>query len=181
MVGRIKKRSSTPKQTISTTVTGRRVKRRTETRPTKASEPRTATKPKKAVRTRTAIKPTKASKPLTAAKPKKAVKQRATAKPRAIRPATRATPRVTATAKKSVTFTLDAPSGWSVSIGGTFNNWEPQAMTKGPDARWRITLRLAPGTYEYKFLVDTEWREDPSNPRKRPNEHGGVNSICDVV
>jgi len=181
MVGRTRKRSSTPKQTISTTVTGRRVKRRTATRPTKVSEPRTVAKPKKAVKTRTVTKPTKASKPRTAAKPKKAVKQRATAKPRAIRRATRATHRVTATAKKSVTFTLDAPSGWSVSIGGTFNNWEPQAMAKGPDARWRIIMRLAPGTYEYKFLVDTEWRDDPNNPRKTPNAQGGFNSVCDVM
>ena len=53
-------------------------------------------------------------------------------------------------------------------------------MAKGPDALWRIALRLAPGTYEYKFLVDTEWREDPNNPRKTANAQGGFNSICEV-
>jgi hypothetical protein len=151
MVGRTQKRSSTPKPTTSTTVTGRRVKRRPEAEPT------------------------------TAAKPKKAVKHRATAKPRAIRDATRATHRVISTREKSVTFTLDAPSAWSVAIAGTFNNWEPQAMAKGPDALWRIALRLAPGTYEDKFLVDAEWREDPKNPGKKPNASGGFNSVCEVM
>ena len=85
------------------------------------------------------------------------------------------------TTKKSVTFTLDATFRRSVSIGGTFSNWEPQAITKGSDGLCRITLPLAPGTYEYKFLVDAEWVEDPSNPRKRANEHGGYNSVCDVM
>jgi hypothetical protein len=83
--------------------------------------------------------------------------------------------------KKSATFVLDAPSGQAVSIAGSFNNWEPQAMTQGRDGLWRITLQLASGTHQYKFLVDTEWREDPNNPRKIPNEHGGFNSICDVL
>jgi 1,4-alpha-glucan branching enzyme len=84
--------------------------------------------------------------------------------------------------QKSITFTLAAPDGRNVSIAGTFNNWEPQAMTKGPDGRWRITLRLAPGTYEYKFLVDTEWRDDPNNPpRRTANEQGAFNSICQVL
>ena len=54
-------------------------------------------------------------------------------------------------------------------------------MTKGPDGVWRITLQLAAGSYEYKFLVDTDWRDDPANPRKRPNEYGGYNSVCEVM
>jgi hypothetical protein len=41
-------------------------------------------------------------------------------------------------------------------------------------------VNLGPGTYRYKFLVDTEWREDPANPRKEVNEYGGYNSIIDV-
>jgi 1,4-alpha-glucan branching enzyme len=64
-------------------------------------------------------------------------------------------------------FTLDAPSGLDVSVVGSFNDWEPQAMTQG--------------TYEYRFLVDADWREDPNNPRKTPNKCGGYDSICDVL
>ncbi|MEW5702073.1 MAG: glycogen-binding domain-containing protein, partial [Candidatus Zixiibacteriota bacterium] len=64
---------------------------------------------------------------------------------------------------------------------GTFNNWEPQAMAQKPDGRWSLALPLAAGTYEYQFLVDTEWRPDPNNPGKRSNRYGGFNSICEVM
>ncbi len=85
------------------------------------------------------------------------------------------------TTKKSVMFTLDAPSGLDVSIAGSFNDWEPQAMIKKRDGLWRAALQLAPGTHRYRFLVDTVWREDPSNPRKIHNDFGGFDSICDVL
>ena len=94
---------------------------------------------------------------------------------------TRPVHRVASTTKKSVMFTLDAPSGVDVSVAGSFNDWEPQAMTKGTDGLWRITVQLAQGTYEYRFLVDADWREDPNNPRKTQNTFGGYNSICDVL
>jgi hypothetical protein len=94
---------------------------------------------------------------------------------------TRPVHRVVSTRKKSVMFTLDAPSGVDVSVAGSFNDWQPQAMTKGSDGLWRITVQLAQGTYEYKFRVDSEWREDPTNPRKTLNEFGGYNSICEVL
>ncbi len=94
---------------------------------------------------------------------------------------TRPVHRVASTRKKSVMFTLDAPSGVDVSVAGSFNDWKPQAMTKGSDGLWRITVQLAQGTYEYRFLVDTDWREDPINPRKTQNTFGGYNSICDVL
>jgi hypothetical protein len=94
---------------------------------------------------------------------------------------TRPVHRVASTRKKSVMFTLDAPSGLDVSVAGSFNDWKPQAMTKGPDGLWRITVQLAQGTYEYRFLVDADWREDPNNPRKTQNDFGGYDSICDVL
>jgi len=89
--------------------------------------------------------------------------------------------RVASTTKKSVMFTLEAPAGLEVSVAGSFNDWKPQAMTKGSDGLWRITVQLAHGTYEYKFLVDGDWREDPNNPRRTQNELGGYNSICNVL
>lgn len=85
------------------------------------------------------------------------------------------------TTRKSATFALDAPEVQQVSIAGSFNNWEPQVMSKDRGDTWRITIQLLPGTYEYKFLVDGEWRDDANNPRKRPNEFGGYNSICEVL
>ncbi len=85
------------------------------------------------------------------------------------------------TTKKSAAFSLVAPGGESVAIAGTFTNWEPQPMTKGVDGVWRITLQLAPGLHEYRFQVDSEWREDPNNRRKAVNNQGGFNSVCEAM
>jgi len=175
------KRKTAPKPTTSTTVTGRRVKRRPEAKPTNGSKPRAAAKPKKTAKARKVTAPAKTSKPLTASKNAKAIKPQSTAKRQAIPPATKADHRVTPTTKKSVTFSLDAPTGSYVAVGGTFSNWEPQAMTKGSDGVWRITLLLARGMHQYRFQVDAQWREDPNNPRNAPNDHGGFNSICEVL
>jgi hypothetical protein len=144
---------------------------------------RPATKSKSVSKSRPKSGAKKTAKPSPASKPKKSPKRvvtktlaRAKAKAHAA-----AKPRAAAVPKKPVTFAIDAPSGFDVSIAGSFNKWEPKGMTKGEDGIFRITLKLAPGTYQYKFLLDTEWREDPVNPRKVLNEYGGYNSICDVV
>jgi hypothetical protein len=120
-------------------------------------------------------------------KTRSGAKPRTTTRPRMTRAADNAF-RATAarrpggsTAKKTVTFTLAAPAGWDVAIAGSFNNWEPQAMTRKQEGSWQVTLQLAPGNYHYRFLVDTVWREDPNNPRKVANASGGFDSICDVL
>lgn len=71
----------------------------------------------------------------------------------------------------------------TVSKVGDFNNWDPQAHPhrKGKEGDWKVTLRLKPGTYEYMFVVDGEWREDLRNPNRVPNPHGGFNSVCEVA
>ena len=150
-------------------------KSKPKSRPAGKSKRVSKPRPKKTAR--------KTSKPRAAAKPSK-TKKRVVAKK--VAPAKKkakasvSKPRATAVPKTPVTFVLDAPSGFDVSIAGSFNKWEPKGMTKGEDGLFRITMKLAPGTYQYKFLIDTEWREDPQNPRKVPNEYGGYNSICDV-
>ena len=125
--------------------------------------------PKKTKKSRGAVKPNKHS------MPNRSVGKHGTSL------SSRPVHRVASTRKKSVMFTLDAPSGLDVSVAGNFNDWKPQAMTKGPDGLWRITVQLAQGTYEYKFLVDADWREDPNNPRRTQNSLGAYNSICDVL
>jgi 1,4-alpha-glucan branching enzyme len=136
-------------------------KRTTATRTTgRAAERRTR---------RTATQPEKTTRPRQTGKSEEIIRKRPVKHPSEYVP------------PKSVTFVLDAPAGSDVAIAGSFNNWQPQTMTKGQDGLWRINLHLVPGTYLYKFRIDAEWREDPSNPRKSPNEHGGYNSVCDVM
>jgi 1,4-alpha-glucan branching enzyme len=78
-------------------------------------------------------------------------------------------------------FSLASPDSKSVASAGAFNNWEPEAMLRGPDGVWRITVQLAHGTYEYRFLADGVWMQDANNPRRQANDLGGYDSVCNVL
>ena len=41
------------------------------------------------------------------------------------------------------------------------------------------TLSLAPGSYEYKFIVDNQWRYDGKQPVVK-GRNGNINNIIDV-
>jgi 1,4-alpha-glucan branching enzyme len=85
-------------------------------------------------------------------------------------------------AKGEVTFEIDLPSAGQVYVAGQFNDWSPTAaaMAKGEDGVWRATLTLKPGKYEYKFIADGQWLEDPKNPDKVADPYGGSNSVLTV-
>ena len=79
----------------------------------------------------------------------------------------------------------DASAG-DVRIAGDFNGWVPDRGVKsliaseGQERVWTKVLTLEPGTYQYRYVVDGEWREDPSNPRSAPGPTGQPNSILHV-
>lgn len=67
-----------------------------------------------------------------------------------------------------------------VILAGTFNNWDEQSYKMRFNADediWTMTINLSPGTYEYKFIIDGTWTEDPGNLNRRTNEHNTENSI----
>jgi hypothetical protein len=52
------------------------------------------------------------------------------------------------------------------------------AMTKGGDAAWTVSHGFAPGTYQYKFVLDgSMWIADPANPNSIDDGFGGKNSV----
>ena len=73
-----------------------------------------------------------------------------------------------------------------VRLAGDFNGWVPDknvrslVQTEGPQRIWTKTLSLPPGTYEYRYVVDGEWCEDPENPHAVPGPVGGRNSVLVV-
>jgi 1,4-alpha-glucan branching enzyme len=82
--------------------------------------------------------------------------------------------------KRTVSFEYFDPAARVVTLAGDFNGWDPQARPLKRDAGglWKGTVRLAPGTYQYKFVVNGErWEVDPVNPDQAPNEHGSFNSV----
>lgn len=85
--------------------------------------------------------------------------------------------------KRSVTFEYFDPSAKIVTLVGSFNNWDKEARPLKRDAGglWKASVKLEPGTYQYKFVVNGErWEEDPLNLHREYNEHGTFNSIRKV-
>jgi len=82
-----------------------------------------------------------------------------------------------------VTFSVHAKPGSEVFLAGAFNDWNPSAkrmIDKQGDGLYAVTLTLAKGTYEYKFVIDGTWCADPECPDWVPNDHGTLNSVKNV-
>ena len=81
--------------------------------------------------------------------------------------------------KADVTFQLEAPQAEQVCVVGSFNEWDPTANILGydEDGRWGCTLALEPGEYEYRFVVDGQWHDDPENTERRSNGFGTENCV----
>lgn len=80
-------------------------------------------------------------------------------------------------------FIFYAPEANSVRIAGNFNSWIPNndyLMEPHEDGIWSKTLTLAPGEYQYKFVVDDIWIEDQNNPSTVDNRFGGRNSVIEL-
>ena len=86
-------------------------------------------------------------------------------------------------ATKSVTFTVHAEKGKAVYLAGEFNEWNPTAKKMAYKARQGIyaaTVKLAAGSYQYKFVIDGTWCADPENVNAVANDQGTFNSVVVV-
>ena len=86
-------------------------------------------------------------------------------------------------AKKEVTFTLHAERGKKVCVAGEFNKWAPAAKKMAYKARsgiYTAKIKLAPGSYQYKFVIDGVWCADPENVNAVANDQGTFNSVIVV-
>lgn len=82
-----------------------------------------------------------------------------------------------------ITFSLQDTNAKDVYLVGDFNNWkasEENRLTRNDNGSWVKRVALRSGTYHYKFVVDGEWQEDPSNPNKEENNFGGYNSLIEI-
>lgn len=78
---------------------------------------------------------------------------------------------------------LECGQAETVFVCGDFNRWQPAGlpMIHHPGAGvWQKRLTLAPGRYEYKFIVDGKWRHDPRARENVPNHFGSLNSVMEV-
>ncbi|MBO6167461.1 MAG: glycogen-binding domain-containing protein [Kiritimatiellae bacterium] len=86
-------------------------------------------------------------------------------------------------AKKDVTFTVHAEKGKAVYVAGEFNNWDATAKKMAYKAKagiYSATVKLNPGEYQYKFVIDGTWCADPENVNSVANDQGTFNSVITV-
>jgi chromosome partitioning protein len=89
-------------------------------------------------------------------------------------------------APREIVIEFRDPLASDVRIAGDFNGWVPDkdvrstTSTEGDTRVWRKVLRIPPGTYEYRYVVDGEWRADPENPARVPRPLGPPNSLLVV-
>ena len=82
---------------------------------------------------------------------------------------------------KNVTFTIHADKGKAVYVAGEFNKWNPTAKKMAYKAGvYTATVKLAAGTYQYKFVIDGTWCADPENVNAVANDQGTFNSVIEV-
>ncbi len=83
----------------------------------------------------------------------------------------------------AVVFVTLYPRANSVQIAGDFNNWQPEQtmMEKvGDSGVWQTQMKLNPGRYRYRLVVDGQWQQDPYNELNELNPFGGFNSIIEI-
>ena len=81
-----------------------------------------------------------------------------------------------------VRFVIAAPEAGTVSLVGTFNDWDATATPLSPSGEagvWTVEIPLAPGRHEYAFVVDgADWRPDPAAPASTLDDEFGIpNSV----
>ena len=81
-----------------------------------------------------------------------------------------------------VLFEFYAPEAQKVQVAGSFNEWNPSKtpLKKERDGKWKATLELPPGRYEYRYWVDGDWQNDQRPVECAPNPFGSWNCILVV-
>jgi len=86
--------------------------------------------------------------------------------------------------EQEIGFTFYAPEARLVQLAGTFNGWHPEANPLehpgSGSGEWFARVVLKSGQYEYRFVVDGVWTDDPQATRSAANPYGGLNSVVMV-
>lgn len=87
-------------------------------------------------------------------------------------------PSAPAVMSEGVMFTIEAPDAERVQLAGDFNNWtldgnEMEAI----GGVWKKVVKLPPGRYRYRYVVDGRWQNDPLNAAVEPSPYGGDDSV----
>jgi len=84
---------------------------------------------------------------------------------------------------KRVPFSIKLNGAREVILTGDFTGWATDRLRlyKGPDGEWYTQLELAPGEYQYRLIVDGQWKDAPDAPKRVPNPFGTENCVLTVT
>lgn len=83
---------------------------------------------------------------------------------------------------KRVPFVARGIKAREVVLVGEFTSWSKDGirLTGGETGDWAAVLHLPPGEYQYRLIVDGEWRDHPDAARRVANPYGSQNCILTV-
>jgi 1,4-alpha-glucan branching enzyme len=84
---------------------------------------------------------------------------------------------------QGVLFVQPGAAGRSIAIAGDFNRWSPQknVLRYNRDLDiYQTIIPIAPGSYQYRLVVDGRWQADPYNAQQSRNSYGEPNSVLTV-
>ena len=84
--------------------------------------------------------------------------------------------------RRRISFKCEASEAKRVHVAGDFNQWSETShpMKLDDDGIWSKVMMLPLGSYQYKFIVDGIWLNDPKNEDACENEFGTLNSKITV-
>lgn len=86
--------------------------------------------------------------------------------------------------KRKVVFSCRADAESAIFVAGSFNDWDPHFTEMKYDKETEsfvCEVKLAPGTYEYKFIINGVWGLDCENDNVSANDFGTLNSVVEVI
>jgi len=87
-----------------------------------------------------------------------------------------------ATTRRIVPFVARIGEAKAVTITGDFTQWSKEGISleRGTNGEWKASLKLEPGEYQYRLLVDGEWRDHGEAGKRVPNPFGSENCVLTV-
>ena len=87
-----------------------------------------------------------------------------------------------ASTPEGVMFTVEASDAEQVHLAGDFNDWTLDGSEMELiDGIWTKVVKLPPGRYRYRYVIDGQWQSDPLNTVVEPSAYGGHDSILVVA
>jgi hypothetical protein len=84
---------------------------------------------------------------------------------------------------KKVPLKIKADGAREVVLTGDFTQWAKDQIRLTPTSggEWITVLELAPGEYQYRLIVDGEWRDHSEASKKIGNPFGTQNCVLTVA